>query len=67
MVDFVVPFNLVLRIKDIDEDGLEDYISDIQMALSSVFYSDDENDDHFEVKMCHPDWNRIRKERWYEE
>ena len=67
MVDFVVPFNLVLRIKDIDEDELEDYISDIQMALSSVFYSDDENDDHFEVKMCHPDWNRIYKERWYEE
>lgn len=67
MVDFVVPFNLVLRIKDIDEDELEDYINDIQMALSSVFYSDDENDDHFEVKMCHPDWNRIHKERWYEE
>ena len=40
MVDFIVPFNLTLRIKDIDEDELENYITDIQMALSSVFYSD---------------------------
>ena len=52
-------------IKVSDEYILTD--EDIQMALSSVSYSDDENDDHFEVKMCHPDWNRIRKERWYEE
>ena len=67
MVDFIVPFNLTLRIKDIDEDELENYITDIQMALSSVFYSDDENDDHFEVKICTPDYARSYKEYDYED
>lgn len=65
--DFVIPFNLVMRIKDIPEDEVEDYINDIQMALSSVFYSTDIDDDHFEVQMCNPEWNRIYKEYVYED
>ena len=65
--DFVVPFNLIIRIKDIPEDELEDYISDIQMALSSTFYSADENDDHFEVKVCAPEWSRSYREYVYED
>ena len=27
--DFVIPFNLVMRIKDIPEDELEDYVNNI--------------------------------------
>lgn len=65
--DFVVPFNLVIKIKDIPEDELEDYINDIQMALSSIFYSTDIDDDHFRVKICAPEWHRIYKEYVYED
>lgn len=65
--DFVVPFNLVMRIKDIPENELEDYINDIQMALSSMFYSTDADDDHFEIKVCHPDYARSYKEYIYED
>lgn len=66
-VDFVVPFHLVMRIKDIPEDELEDYVNDIQMALHEVFYSSDMDDDHFEVKTCAPDYARSYKEYVYED
>lgn len=66
-VDVVMPFNLVMRIKNIPEDEIEDYVNDIQMALSSMFYSTDADDDHFEVKMCHPEWHRSYKEDTYED
>lgn len=65
--DFVIPFNLVIRIKDIPEDEFEDYVNDIQMALSSLFYSTDADDDHFEIKVCRPEWNRSYKEYVYED
>lgn len=65
--DFVVPFHFVMRIKDIPEDELEDYISDIQMALHEVFYSSDVDDDHSEVKICVPDCARSYKEYVYED
>lgn len=63
--DFIVPFNLVMRIKNIPEDELEDYINDILMALNSVFYSSDIDDDHFEVQVCQPYWNQSYKECSY--
>lgn len=66
-VDVVMPFNLVMRIKNIPEDEIEDYVNDIQMALSSMFYSTDADDDHFEIKVCHPEWNRSYKEDTYED
>jgi hypothetical protein len=56
-----------MRIKDIPEDELEDYVSDIQMALHEVFYSSDIDDDHFEVKICAPDYARSYKEYVYED
>lgn len=63
--DFVIPFNLVMRIKDIPEDELEDYVNNIQMALHEIFYSSDIDDDHFEVKICAPDYARGYKEYVY--
>lgn len=65
--DFVMPFHLVMRIKDIPEDELEDYVSDVQMALQEVFYSSDIDDDHFEVKLCAPDYAKSYKEYDYED
>ena len=65
--DFVIPFHLVMRVKDIPEDELEDYVNDIQMALHEVFYSSDMDDDHFEVKICAPDYARSYKECVYED
>lgn len=64
MVEFRVPINLVIKIKDIDEDELENYIASIQVALHEVFTSTDSEDDHYEVAMCNPDWLRISKEVW---
>ena len=64
-VDFVIPFHLVMRIKDIPEDELESYVNDIQMALHEVFCSSDMDDDHFEVKICAPDYARSYKEYIY--
>lgn len=64
MVEFRVPINLVVRIRDIDEIELENYIADIQLAIHEAFYSTDSEDDHFEVAMCEPEWNRIRREEW---
>ena len=66
-VDFTVPFHLVMGIKNIPEDELEDYVSDIQMALQEVFYSSDIDDDHFEVKICAPDYAKSYKEYAYED
>lgn len=65
-VDYVVPFTLTMRIKDISEIELEDYMFDIQTAISSVFYSDDTDDDHFDVIGCTPMWDKIHKEYSYE-
>ena len=65
--DFVIPFHLVMRIKDIPEDELEDYVSDIQMALHEVFCSNDINDDHFEIEVCAPDYAKSYKEYVYED
>lgn len=65
--DFIMPFHLVMRIKNIPEDELEDYMSDIQMALHEVFYSSDIDDDHFEVVVCAPDYAKSYKEYVYED
>lgn len=64
MVEFRVPINLVIRLKDIDEDEIENYVASIQFALHEVFSSSDPEDDHYEVAMCQPDWSRIVKEVW---
>lgn len=64
MVEFRVPINLVIKIKDIDEDELENYIASIQLAIQEAFYSTDPEDDHYEIAMCNPDWLRISKEVW---
>ena len=65
--DFVIPFHLVMRIKDIPEDELEDYVNDVHMALHHLFYSDGMDDDHFEVKVLQPDYARSYKEYIYED
>lgn len=62
MVEFRVPINLVIRIKDIDDDELENYIASIQVALHETFYSSDPEDDHYEIVVCNSDWLRISKE-----
>lgn len=41
MVDFIVPIQLKIHIKDIDDDELEQYISNFQLGLSEVFSSSD--------------------------
>lgn len=64
MVEFRVPINLVIRLKDINEDEIENYVASIQLALHEVFSSSDPEDDHYEVAMCQPDWLRIVKEVW---
>lgn len=64
MVEFRVPINLVVRLKDIEEDEIENYVASIQLALHEVFSSSDPEDDHYEVAMCQPDWLRIVKEVW---
>lgn len=66
MVEFRVPIDLVVKIKDIDEFELENYIAGIQLAIHEAFYSTDPEDDHFEVAMCNPNWLRITKGEVFE-
>jgi hypothetical protein len=37
------------------------------MAIDKIFYSDDPNDDHFEVRRCDPDWMKSYKEIYDDE
>lgn len=67
MVNFIIPFNLVIKVKNIDEDEIENYMTDIMLAIDSAFYSSDEDDDHFEVVRCCPEWNRSYTESYYED
>jgi len=60
--EFLVPFVLTLRIKDIDDDELDNYISDFMAGLAMMLMSDDPDDDHFEVANCTPQWSKIVKE-----
>lgn len=62
MAEFRVPINLVIKVKDIEEIELEDYIAGIQLAIAEAFYSTDPEDDHYEVMLCSPEWDKIRKE-----
>ena len=66
MVEFRVPIDLVIKIKNIDELELENYIAGIQLAIHEAFYSTDPEDDHFEVAMCNPNWLRITKGEVFE-
>ena len=61
MAEFIVPIHLKLRLKDIDEDELEQYISDFQFGLSELFSSSDPDDDHFEIDTCDVNWQRIQE------
>lgn len=61
MAEFIIPINLKLRLKDIDEDELEQYISDFQYGLSELFSSSDSDDDHFEIDECSINWNKIQE------
>lgn len=61
MAEFIVPIRLKLRLKDIDEDELEQYISDFQFGLSELFSSSDADDDHFEIDTCDIEWHRIQE------
>lgn len=67
MVNFIIPFELVIKIKDIDEDEIENYMTDVMMAVDSAFYSSDMEDDHFEVMRCRPEWSRSYRESYYED
>ena len=60
MAEFIVPIRLKVRIQDIDEDELEQYISDFQFGLSETFSSSDPEDDHFEIDTCDVEWHRIQ-------
>lgn len=66
MVEFTVSIQLKVRIKDIEEDELEQYIGDFQFGLSEAFSSSDIDDDHFEIVTCNIDWLRILKEEYYD-
>lgn len=61
MAEFIVPIKLKLRIQGIDEDELEQYISDFQFGLSEAFSSSDPEDDHFEIETCDVEWHRIQE------
>ena len=61
MAEFIVPIRLKVRIQDIDEDALEQYISDFQFGLSELFSSSDPEDDHFEIDTCDVEWHRIQE------
>ena len=61
MAEFIVPIHLKLRLKDIDEDELEQYISDFQFGLSELFSSSDPDDYHFEIDTCDVEWHRIQE------
>lgn len=61
MAEFIIPIQLKIRIQDIDEDELEQYISDFQLGLSEAFYSSDPDDDHFAIEQCNIKWSEIKK------
>lgn len=61
MAEFIVPIQLKLRLKDINEDELEQYISDFQFGLSELFSSSDVEDDHFEIDACDIEWHNIKE------
>ena len=61
MAEFIVPIQLKIRIQDIDEDELEQYISDFQFGLSEAFSSSDPEDDHFAIEGCDVEWHRIQE------
>lgn len=61
MAEFIVPVKIKIRIKDIDEDELEQYISDFQFGLSELFSSSDADDDHFEIDSCDVEWHCIQE------
>ena len=61
MAEFIIPIQLKIRIQDIDEDELEQYISDFQLGLSEAFYSSDSDDDHFAIEQCNIKWSEIKK------
>lgn len=65
MSDFIIPIQLKVRIKDIDDEELEQYISDFRLGLSEAFSSSDVDDDHFSIAECRIDWLRILKEEGY--
>ena len=66
MSDFIVPIQLKVRIQNIDDEELEQYISDFQLGLSEAFSSSDADDDHFSIAECRIDWLRILKEEHYD-
>lgn len=61
MAEFLVPINFVVRIKNIPEEELEDYIAGAQVGLYEMFYSDDSDDDHYEVEKSSVQWNQIKE------
>lgn len=61
MAEFIIPIHLKLRLKDIDQDELDQYISDFQFGLSELFSSSDSDDDYFEIDTCDVEWHRIQE------
>lgn len=61
MADFYVPMTVVLTIKDIDPDDLDQYIDDAIFGLTEAFYSSDAEDDHFEIYSNKVHWNEIQE------
>ena len=59
MADFLIPINVKLRMKNIEESEIESYLTDFIYALDSMCYSNDENDDHFGITAIAPDYTRI--------
>ena len=61
MANFYVPMTIVLEIKDIDPEELEQYITDAIVGLAEVFYSSDVDDDHFELHSNRIHWSEIQE------
>lgn len=66
MKDFIVPINLSVKIKNIKKEELENYLTDILLAIDSIFYSSDADDDHFEIVYCFPECSKIMEQEYYE-
>ena len=61
MADYLVPMTIQILIKDINEDELEQRIDDANFALSEIFYSNDADDDHFELHSNNIHWDQIKE------
>lgn len=47
--NYTIKIALILNIKDVYEDEVEDYLNDFIIGLNAFVSSDDPEDDHYEI------------------